>query len=67
MYTGNLNRAQLSDSTEYILRYWTEKDMDIILIDVIIKTIFTFVNNVINYFDIVSCICYVYCVVYFSR
>lgn len=41
--------------------------MDIILIDVIIKTIFTFVNNVINYFDIVSCIYYLYYIVYFSR
>lgn len=25
IYIGNLNRAQLSDSTEYILRYRTEK------------------------------------------
>lgn len=41
--------------------------MDIILIIVIIKTIFTSVNNVINYFDIVSCICYMYHVVYFFR
>lgn len=41
--------------------------MNIILIDVIIKTIFTFVNNVINYFKIVSCVCYIYHVVYFSR
>lgn len=36
--------------------------MNIILIDVIIKTIFISVNNVINYFDIVSC-AYIICII----
>jgi len=65
IYIGNLNSAQLSDSRVYIT-ISDGKDMNIILIDVIIKTVFTSVNNVINYFDIVPCTCYTYYVVYFS-